>query len=105
MKKHLHFWYSFLLWILWAVGMSTTAISRFQYFHKNDTLFWDFVLPYNEIIQLVSSVPVVPVLFMIALAESKKQSKKSYWLTVLLFLFTTVYWVAYNACFIHWTEN
>ena len=105
MKKRLHFWYSLLLWVLWAVGMSTTALSRFQYFHENERLFWDFVLPYNEIIQMISYVPVAPILFLIALFESKKQSKKSYWLTILLFLFTAAYWVAYLTCFIHWTES
>ena len=104
MKKRLHTWYSILLWVLWAVGMSTTAISRFQYFHENEKLFWDFVLPYNEIIQIISYVPVAPILFLIALTESKKENKKG-WPTVFLFLFTAAYWVAYLTCFIRWTES
>lgn len=104
MIKKLHTWYSFLLWTLWAVGLGATALSRFQYLHENDRLFWDFVLPYNEIIQILSYVPVAPILFLIALAENKKENKKG-WPTILLFLFTAAYWVAYITCFIRWTEG
>ena len=104
MIKKLHTWYSFLLWTLWAVGLGATALSRFQYLHENDRLFWDFVLPYNEIIHIISYIPIAPILFLLAFAKSKQENKRCR-KAVAIFLITALLWFVYLSLFIRWTEN
>jgi amino acid permease len=104
MLKKIHTWVCFALWTLWTVGLGATAISRFQYFHEKQWLFWDFVLPYNEIVQIISSIPFAPILCLLAF-HSNKNAHKSNRLTVFLFILTAVYYVAYMTLFIRWTEG
>ena len=104
MIKKIYAWWCGILVSLWSVGLGATAISKFQYAHENEKLFWDFVLPYNEVIHFLSWIPVMPVLFFILLPESKK-SKKSNLLHWLLFLVISALWIAYMSLYIHWTES
>jgi hypothetical protein len=104
MFKKIHAWFSVFLWTLWAAGLGTTALSRFQYHHENDRLFWDFVLPYNEIIHIISYIPIAPVLFLLAFVKSKQENKRCY-KTVALFLLTAFLWLVYLSLYIRWTVN
>ena len=104
MKKQLHTWYSFFLWLLWSVGLGTTALSRFYFFHENEKLFWDFVLPYNDIIHIASYIPVAPILFLIAYYQHKQAGKRTRG-PIFLFLLTALYWLAYLSLYIRWTEG
>ena len=103
MKKQLHTWYSLFLWVLWAVGLGATAISKFQYSHENEQLFWHFVLPYNDIVHIASYIPVAPIFFLLAFIQNKRENKPTRG-PILLFLFTALYWIAYLYLYIRWTE-
>lgn len=104
MLKKLHTCYSFLLWLLWTVGLGATALSRFRFLHENDRLFWDFVLPYNEVIHTLSYIPIAPILFLLVFFQYKQENKRCRG-TVALFLITAVYWLVYLSLFIRWTEG
>lgn len=103
MVRKLHAWCCSILTVLWTVGLTTTAISRFQYLHQNQTLYWDFVLPYNQIVHIISSIPFAPIFFLLAFRDCRKNNRR-YWPTVLLFILTTVYWLVYMRLYIRWTE-
>ena len=104
MTKKLHTCFSFLLWTLWAVGLGATALSRFEYLHENDRLFWDFVLPYNDVVHIISYIPIAPILFLLAVVQSKQKHQRCR-KTVALFLVTAFLWLVYLSLFIRWTEN
>lgn len=104
MLKKIHTWFSFLLWTLWAVGLGATALSRFEYAHENQRLFWDFVLPYNDIVHIISYIPIAPVLFLLTWGKSKQAGKRCK-KTVFLFLLTGVLWLVYLSLYIRWTES
>ena len=104
MIRKIYAWCCGILCTLWTVGLTATAISRFQYLHENQKLYWNFVLPYNDIVQLVSSIPFVPVLCLLAIRSRKKDGQRT-WPAILLFFFTTICWLVYLSMFIRWTES
>jgi hypothetical protein len=103
MVKKIYAWCCGILCTLWTVGLGATAISRFQYGHENQKLYWDFVLPYNDIVHYISSVPLLPILFLLTVWSCKK-TRRRYWPAVLLFIFASVYWLVYMNMYIRWTE-
>ena len=104
MIKKIHAWACSVFLALWTVGLGSTAISRFQYQHKNEPFYWDFVIPYNKIIQILSWIPFLPILFMLTAAENKINSRRN-WPSALLFILASLCWMAYMVYFIQWTET
>jgi hypothetical protein len=84
--------------------LGATAISRFQYGHENQKLYWDFVIPYNNIVQIVSWIPILPLLFLMTAAENKINSRRN-WPYALLFVLASLCRMGYMVYFIQWTET
>lgn len=103
MIKKIYAWYCFVLWGLWSVGLGATAISKFRFLHENQALFWDFVLPYNDILHIISYIPIAPILFLIAFVQNKRANQRN-GRTVFLFLLTALLWLVYLSLYIRWTE-
>ncbi len=97
-----HMFFCFFLWGIWGIGLCLTGASLFFYQHNNDFLFWKIMTPYNQIVQIVSLIPIEPILCILAIRESK-QHNKSYFPAILLCCVTFFLWLAYITLYVHWT--
>ena len=92
----------FTLWGIWGLGLCFTGVSRFGFQHNNDLLFWEVVVPYNQVVQLVSFIPLEPLFCVLAICDSKKQ-KQPYNSAIVFFVITFLFWLMYAVLYVWWT--
>ena len=100
--KRQHMILCVVLWGLWGLGLCFTGVSRFVFQHNNDLLFWKIVIPYNQIVQLVSFIPLEPLFCILAICDSKK-AKHPYYSAIILCVVTFLLWLMYITLYIWWT--
>lgn len=65
---------------IWGIGMILALISRFVFFNDND-IVWNINKYYNEVICILSLIPVAPVILIVDMIRTQKV-----WIDVLLML-------------------
>jgi hypothetical protein len=96
-----HFRICLILWGLWGIGLILTGTSLLFFQHQNDVFFWNIVLPFNNIILLLSLIPIEPIACIRAIYFNRDihQVRKNVILAILSFIF----WILYIYAYVEWT--
>lgn len=81
----------------WLIGILLSLISRFIFFNDNDTV-WSIAKVYNEIICIISLIPIAQVLIIIDLVRKKKDVLKHFLAMLFLLLCFLVYICVWVGC-------
>ena len=56
----------------WGIGTMLSLVSRFVFLNDND-LIWNIAMYYNEIVCILSCIPIVQIMLVVDLIRSKEQ--------------------------------
>ena len=58
--------------ITWGIGVLLALISSLIFFNNNDVV-WNITRRYNEIVSILSLIPVAQIMLLVAIIRNKKQ--------------------------------
>ena len=88
-------WYNIIMWILWSSIMILLRVSGNAFDVQNEQLFF-IIRDVSKIINCISLIPVIPVLWLFALIYSiKNKSRKYIVFNIVSILFSAGLWLQY----------
>lgn len=99
----IHIIFSIILSSLFLIGIVFTGISSFIFNNENQQI-WNFATKYNELILILSLIPILPNCFLFNIIEnfkSKYENKIIY--PIIPFAITSLLWIFYICISVSWT--
>lgn len=56
----------------WGIGAILSLVSRFVFINDNDVI-WNIAMPYNEIVCILSCIPIAQIMIIVDMIRSKEQ--------------------------------
>lgn len=83
--------------ITWGIGVLLALISSLIFFNNNDVV-WNITRHYNEIVSILSLIPVAQIMLLVAIIRNKKQRIIHILLMIMLLISFLIYICMWVAC-------
>lgn len=83
--------------ITWGIGVLLALISSLIFFNNNDVV-WNITRRYNEIVSILSLIPVAQIMLLVAIIRNKKQRIIHILLMIMLLISFLIYICMWVAC-------